>query len=102
MRKNPRDFVQEAAEDPYELDLTNPPEGHKGFVTFKNPTKISAKLAFQIARSQDAELVGSSLLSPEEYEVWWAEWGDKPVDEALALLQDVQEHYGADPKESLK
>lgn len=100
MRKTSRDFVKEAAHEPYELDLDNPPEGHPGFVTFKNPVKIETGSAFDIARSQDSEQIAQALLSPEDYKAWWAEWECKPIDETMALLEDAQKHYGADPGKS--
>lgn len=97
MRKAKRDFIKELTAEPYEVELENPPAGGPTYVTFKSPEKMATGAAFDIARSQDAEEIAKALLSEGDYELWWAEWKTMPVDETMALLQDVQQHYGADP-----
>lgn len=97
MQKSRRDYKKEATREPFELRLEDPPEGHPGFVTFKDPTKIATRSAFSLARNADPTELATALLSPEDYKAWWAEWGDYPADETNELIADVMKYYGADP-----
>lgn len=96
MRKSRRDYKQETAKRPFELDLEEP-VGEKTFVTFKDPNTIPTRSAFSLARVADPEVLARALLSEEDFDLWWAEWSDAPANATNALLEDVLEHYGADP-----
>lgn len=98
MRRSSRNYKIETTREPFELDLDDPIEGGPTFVTFLDPNKLKSESAFDIARLNDAELSIRSLLSEEEYPAFWAEWREKPIEELNALLEDVQKHYGSDPK----
>lgn len=98
MRKSRRDYKKEASREVFELDLDDPVEGGPTFVTFKDPNRLESESAFDIARMNDAELSIRSLLSEDDYPPFWAEWRKAPIEELNALLEDVQQHYGSDPK----
>ena len=92
-RRTRRDYVREAKEQPFELELSDP-VGDKTFVVFRNPNRLPTESAFDLARETDAELPLRALLSDEDYAAWWAEWRHAPVDETNELLEDEMEHYG--------
>jgi hypothetical protein len=96
MRKSRRDYKNETTRDPYELNLDNPTEDGRTFVTFRNPNKLESESAFDLDLMRPAA-VFELLLSEEEYKAWWAEWRTAPIEETNALLEDVQIHYGATP-----
>jgi hypothetical protein len=94
--KTRRDYKRETTRPPFQLELDNP-VGEKTFVTFKDPNKIDTHSAFSLSRTPDPDVLARALLSDEDFHLWWAEWADAPVDETNALLEDVQEYYGANP-----
>lgn len=96
MRKSRRNYKNESRREPFELDLDAPAEGGPTYVTFLDPNRLPTKTAFELARSEDPEESLRLLLSPADYDAWWAEWASAPVDETNALLEDVMAHYGAD------
>jgi len=98
MRRSSRHYKNEASREPFELDLEAPIEGGPTFVTFLDPNKLPSESAFDIARMGDAENSLRSLLSEDEYPPFWAEWRKRPIEELNDLLEDVQKHYGSDPK----
>jgi hypothetical protein len=98
MRRSRRDYKKEATRDPFQLTLEEPVEGGPEFVTFIDPNKIPTESSFDMARSNDAELMLRKMLSDEDFAAWWAEWRTAPIEETTALLEDVMDHYGADPK----
>lgn len=98
MRKSRRDYKKEATREPFQLALDDPIEGGPEFVTFIDPGQIGTQSSFDLARTNDAELMLRNMLSEEDFAAWWAEWRDAPIDETTALLEDVMQHYGADPK----
>lgn len=98
MRRSSRNYKIETTREPFEYELDDPIDGGPAFVTFLDPNKLESESAFDIARMNDAEMSIRSLLSEEEYPAFWAEWRKKPIEELNALLEDVQKHYGSDPK----
>lgn len=96
-RKSRRSYRTEATREPFELDLDNAPDGHRGFVVFTDPHKISTESSYELAKSASPELTFRLLLSDEDYDAWWAEWRSADVEETNKLLEDVQRHYGANP-----
>lgn len=96
MRKSRRNYVIEARRSPFELELDHPKSDGKSYVTFRDPNKLATKDAFALSSTEDPVKVLKLLLSEEDYDAFWAEWADAPVDETGALLDDVMEHYGAD------
>jgi len=95
MRKNRRDFKQEVIRAPYELELDIPPvDGKPIAVTFRDPSTLTTRSAFQLARTTDPEEQIRLLLSAEDFAAFWSEWADAPIGETNALLEDVLEHYG--------
>lgn len=95
MRKSRRSFKTESRRSAYELELDNPVNG-KDYVTFTDPNRLPTKTAFELARTEDPEKVIRLLLGEDDFKAFWAEWGDAPVDETNALIEDVMSHYGAD------
>jgi hypothetical protein len=95
MRKSRRNFKKETTRSPYELEIEDAPEGHPGFITFKDPKALETKSAFDLARTGDPEEQIRLLLSEEDFDVWWAEWGTARIDETNALVEDVLDYYGA-------
>jgi hypothetical protein len=95
MRKSRRDFLIESRKSPFELTLDNPPEGGPNYVTFLDPNKLKSRSAFQMGVERNGEKLLRYLLSPEEFEVFWAEWGDYNFDEVNLLIEQVMDHYGA-------
>lgn len=96
MRKSRRDFFIESRRSPYELELDHPKEDGRSYVTFKDPNKLPTRDAFALSNDEDPVRVVKLLLSEADFDAFWAEWADVPVDETGKLLEDVMEHYGAD------
>jgi hypothetical protein len=100
MRRTSRSFRKEATRDPFELELEPPevagPDDETPFVTFRDPGKLPAESAFDMARMNDPEVMLRKLLSEDDFATFWAEWRTRPVDELNDLIDDVMEHYGAE------
>jgi hypothetical protein len=94
--KSRRDYRKESTREPFQLQLDNPPEGGPEYVTFLDPKRLESQSAFDLDLMRPMEIF-QTLLTPEEFELWWEEWRTAPVEETNALLDDVQKHYGAEP-----
>lgn len=94
-RRTRQDYVRQARRETFELELSTPLDNPK-VVTFQDPQRLKASDSFRIARENDAETILRILLG-DEFEEFWAEWSEVPVDELLALISDVMDHYGANP-----
>lgn len=93
--KSRRDFVRENQKEPYKLKLENPPEGHVGYVVFQNANRLSTGTSFALAGESDPEVILRTMLSEEDYDLWFEEWREVPIEETNGLLEDVQDYYGA-------
>jgi len=95
MRRTRKDFVSQARRTPFELELENPPEGHPGFVTFKDPNKLGTEEAIELQYGDLQDQM--RILLGEDFDVFWSEWSTVPVEETNKLSQEVLDHYGAAP-----
>lgn len=82
-------YKREARKEPFQVELDN-----GEVVTFKNPNRLPTHSAFDLATTTDPHEVCQILLG-DDFEPFWAEWRDRPMDETDALIDDVMDHYGA-------
>lgn len=90
MPRKSRDFRREATRVPYELELDD-----GNVVTFQDPNRLTTRSAFELTREEDPEKVLGILLG-KDFDGFWREWGEYPVDQTNALIEDVMSYYGAD------
>lgn len=96
MPRRSKDFRREATRVPYELELDNGTE-----VIFQDPNRLTTRSAFELSREEDPEKVLRILLG-KDFDAFWTEWAEFPVDQTNALIEDVMSHYGASPGKSGK
>jgi hypothetical protein len=94
-RRSAKDFLTEAVRAPYELGLDSPPEGGPDHVKFTDINKIPLEATFGLYEG-DVRTLLRSLLSEEDYKLWWAEWQSMPSDALNGLLGEIRDHFGAD------
>ncbi len=97
MRKSRRDYAKEARREPFQLDLEGSTEENPRFVTFRDPNTVDTETSFDLVEQPNPLKVLQALLSPEDWDLWWAEWKTAEIQETRALTDDVMAHYGAEP-----
>jgi hypothetical protein len=90
------EYRRVATKEPFDLELDGRHEdGSPILVRFIDPQDHTNEDAFQLARKTDAEDQVRSMLSDDDWLLFWAEWRTRTTGELNDLLEDVMEYYGA-------
>lgn len=84
-------FRKEATRAKFEVELED-----GTVVTFRDVNKLPTASAFDIATMPPKDIFKTLL--GDDFDPFWAEFGDRPQDETMAVLEAAMTHYGANPK----
>lgn len=84
-------FLDHRTAEPFILELD---EETGARVTFKDPNRLPVRVAFQLQTEADEnpQAYLEALLG-DDFEAFWAVWGDYPTDAVTNLIKAVTDHF---------
>lgn len=90
--KNER-FLDHRTTEPFQLDISKDGEGER-LVTFKDPNRLPIRVAFELQeKAEENPSYFLEALLGDDFDAFWAVWGEFPSDALTNLVKAVTEHF---------